>query len=229
MSVAIVYICHNVETIKSVIDKGTYILFVGNNEITDEYISNPKIIIARSLRDHIESNAKLLTFTGWFAIARNNLFSSYEHICIIEYDLILNDSFIGDLTEILTESNPDVVSFENPISEFFLQDVKLEVIQDFLINKEIDKGITDGMIWHTSTNHCIRRSILCDFVDWYIPDCFMLSRSDYKNLSWYHERLFAVYLKYKNIDTTVLEGPIHQQLQSHYPTINNRISPKVNL
>jgi hypothetical protein len=215
---------NNIESLNSILHQNTYIIYVGNNEIKPEWRENPKIIIARELPNNIEQEVKLLTFTAWYLIIKNNLFESYEHICLMEYDLLLNETFKDDLSQICLENNPDVISFHKPYNYYFFQyDVSINVMSYFLQMKNINNSIINDMIWYASTNHCIRRKLLCDFVEWYYPDCLYIKHFDFANLSWYHERLFAVYLKSKNIEPFLLEGPEHQQLQSHYKDINNRI------
>jgi hypothetical protein len=206
-----------------VLHEDTYIIYVGYKEITKEFREHPKIIIARNLPYNIENKPKLLTFTAWYLIIKNNLFESYEHICLIEYDLILNKTFKDDLSRMISDSHPDVISFTKPISNYFFRDVSIKILNDFLYVKRINNNIIKNIIWSPSTNYCIRRNILSDFVNWYYPDCIYIEIVDYSNFSWYHERLFSVYLKYKNIITSILEGPIHKNMQSHYININEKI------
>jgi len=54
MSFAIVFVCHDNNSIESVLNYNYYILFVGNREIDENYKNNPKIIIARDLSNNIE-------------------------------------------------------------------------------------------------------------------------------------------------------------------------------
>jgi hypothetical protein len=72
--------------------------------------------------------------------------------------------------------------------------MNVNVFEDFLRIKNIDHYDTNSL-WYGSTNHCIKREILENFVNWYYPDCFYFKLYDYPKFSYYHERLFSVYIK----------------------------------
>ena len=64
-------------------------VFVGNNEI--EKIKNlDNVIICRDLPYNLENYPKLTSFTGWYALWKNNLIKS-NFINLFEYDVNLND------------------------------------------------------------------------------------------------------------------------------------------
>ena len=92
---ALVFICHDLNSIlnikKYLIYSNCYIIFVGNKELLYD---NKKIIIARLYDNNIEHEQKLLTFTAWYLIIKNNLFKEYTHICLLEYDVIIKPSFV---------------------------------------------------------------------------------------------------------------------------------------
>jgi hypothetical protein len=93
-SVIFTMVCHNKDIALSILNdpnkKKYIILFVGKEEIT---IKNKRLIILRNLEFNIEKEKDLLTFTAWYAIIKNNLFTKYDYICILEYDVILDNSF----------------------------------------------------------------------------------------------------------------------------------------
>jgi len=216
----IVFVCHDNQTTKEALTKtaNPYVIFVGDKEVDEAHKNNPKVIIARDLPQNIETEKSLLTFTAWYAIIKNNLFQEYDYICVLEYDVIMDRYFeqtLIDITNINNENRNDVISFI-PCGSHFFTDINESVLNQF-INK---KGLFDiykyiGPIWYSTTNHCIQRRILSDFVDWYYPDCLMIKELDAPHLSWYHERIFHVYMKSKNLNIAHIKGLKHLYRNSH--------------
>ena len=54
MSCLILFVCHDDDSISRVIHYNHIILLVGDKEIKQEYLNNPKIIVVRNLEHHIE-------------------------------------------------------------------------------------------------------------------------------------------------------------------------------
>ena len=214
------FVCHNNDTINFVINHNKYIIFVGNNNLDEKYLNNPKIIIARNLPYNIENEPKLLTFTAWYAIIKNNLFKEYEYICILEYDCILDNKFFENLNVLCSSGNHNVISFL--IDKFwFLYDINVNVFLKFLKLKEIEfNKSNDSIVWPATTNHCIKRNILSDFVVWYYPTCLNIKLLDYNKLSCYHERLFYIFIEHNKLNYTYMKGLKHIQLNSH-STLNS--------
>jgi hypothetical protein len=213
MKTCIIFICHNQETIDSVshhlIHDNIYIIAVGNSE----FIKNERIIVAREQPYNIEEEKQLLTLTAWYAIVKNNLFNSYDSYCILEYDCIIND--IIWFQDILSKNDFDVISFFKDENSF-LVDVDETILYTFLRSKNIYTKYKNE-IWGCSTNKCIKKEILYDFIDWYYPYCLYFKIGNYYNYSYYHERLFHIYITYYNVGHTyILDNRIvHNNLESH--------------
>ena len=69
--------------------------------------------------------------------------------------------------------------------------------------------------WYPSTNQCIKRRALNDFVDWYYPFCLYIKTRHEEKFSWYHERLFSVYLYSNNSQVKIMHGLYHLSNKSH--------------
>lgn len=213
MSVLVVYVCHDNNSLNKIINnKNSYIIFVGKNEIDEDYKNNDKIIVARDLPFNIEHESKLLTFTAWYAIIKNNLFLEYEYLCILEYDTLLSNNFENNLNSLCAVNKYDVISFIEACKISLYLDINLTILDNFLNLKKIKNEVTN---WACTTNHCIRRNILDNFVNWYYPDCFFIKKLDENKFSFYHERLFMIWLKNKNIDYFTMKGLEHGFLNSH--------------
>jgi hypothetical protein len=212
--VKIVFICHSEELVKKLYDtyKNPLILFVGSNSLDQTFYKD--VIIVRDLPNNIEYEKSLLTFTAWYAIIKNDLFKDDEHLCLLEYDVKLSENFKETLSSLLyTDKHLDVISFIKGYEVSYKTDIKTNILYKFIESKgEKLYNITD---WYSTTNHCIKRTILKDFVDWYYPDYLQIKNAHYKKLAFYHERLFYYYIQLKNLKNVYMEGLEHLQSNSH--------------
>lgn len=210
------FVCHNVDITYSLLNDYSKlnfdVIFVGNAMFPQEFLSNPRIIIARNLFYNIEDEKDLLTFTAWYLIVKNNLFIDFEYICILEYDVLLYDNFEQKLNLLCNTNKNDIITFW-PVNDFLLYDVKQNVMETFLKTKNIPFKILET--WYGTTNHCLRRDILEKFVDWYYPSCHIIKILDPKSISWYHERIFSFYILHKNYKIEILQELWHQFSNSH--------------
>ena len=214
----ILFICHNNESIEKVIHyieiDNVYLMIVGLNDIKDVYTQHPKMILARSYPNHIENEKELLTLTAWYCISKNELFLDKEYLCLLEYDVILDDMFFHNINQICNNNNVDVISFI--ISNICLEwQTKKHILEPFIVNKNMNYPHDINYYWMPTTNQCVRRKLLDDFVDWYYPDCHFLKEMDTGFFSHYHERLFSFYIKENHKMTTLLTGLSHLFLGSH--------------
>jgi len=208
--VKIVFICHSEELVKKLYNtyENPTILFVGSNSL-DQTVY-PDVIIVRDLQDNIEYEKSLLTFTAWYAIIKNDLFKDDEHLCLLEYDVKLSENFKETLSSL---KHLDVISFIKGFEAEYKNDINTDILYKFIISKgEKLYNITD---WYSTTNHCIKRTILKDFVDWYYPDYLQIKNAHSKKLAFYHERLFYYYIQLKNLKNVYMEGLEHFQSNSH--------------
>jgi hypothetical protein len=216
--VIVLLVCHNTDIINSILSdekkNNFHILFVGYNPISYELSNHPRIIIARNLPNNIEKEKDLLTFTAWYAIVKNNLYMEYNYICILEYDVQLEDNFESELIKNCKLNTFDLISFMFVHYAFFV-DVKENVLDFFFKKKYISYKNLDSIGWFPTTNHCLKRDILIKFVDWYYPDCLDIKRIDPKKISWYHERIFNSFIYEYNYNISHLPLLSHDQLNSH--------------
>jgi len=213
----IVFVCHDNYSVSRVIDKNQYIIFVGDNEIDESYSSYSKLIIARNLENNIEYEKKLLTFTAWYAISKNNLFSEYEYICILEYDAILRYDFENILLNECNTKEYSVYSFIDHYVDGIYCDIDCNLLRTYLTQQNINPIFENYILyWGSSSNQCIRRTIVCEFVDFYYNSYSFIKNEHLSNLSWYHERVFMIYLKHKSIEYKMIPNILsHSQSNSH--------------
>ena len=207
MSVLIVFICHDDASVEHVIHYGYPILFVGDKET----LYRDNVIMVRELADHIEHLPKFLTFTAWYAIVKNKLFLGYEHLCLLEWDVVLEESFVSNLTSLCRKHK--AISFVEVGAFGLWVDVNKQVFSEFLKQKGCD--IHSIRSWGSTSNQCLSRDVLVSFVDWYYPSCLWILQEDPKQTSWYHERLYMVYLADQKIPFALCDGLIHYYKDSH--------------
>jgi hypothetical protein len=219
--VKIVFVCHSQDSTDKILreqQEDVDVLFVGMGPVNP----GPRIIVCRDLEDNIEDEPKLLTFTAWYAIIKNNLYREYSYICIFEYDASISEDFVARLVEQCKDGSSDIISFftSTPFNGInpFLQDVKVEIVDYMRKNLNTEYEYTQP--WNHSSNHCMRREVLQDFVEWYSQQYEYIKERDIKQLSWYHERLFAMYAYSKRLKQSIIDGVTHISLSSHKQTIN---------
>ena len=188
-----------------------HILFVGNKPFYPT--PNPNVVIVRELPDHIEDKWRLLTFTAWYAVVKNNLYPGAEYLCLLEYDArVESETFSKQVFE--AAGKADLVGFLIDHLHFF-SDIQPQVLAAYLKTKHIDPALYPSLYkWISTTNLCARRSFFKDFVDWYNYE-FFVEHDDY-NLPYYHERLVTVFADNLKYTTLCVENVLkHEQLNSH--------------
>ena len=188
----IIFICHTEEIVEKLYKEhdNPIVLFVGMNPIT---ISFNNLIIVRDLPYHIEND---LIFSAWYAIIKNNLFND-EYLCLFEY--VTFDSFQMD-----TSDGYDVYSFIESNENIERYDITSTAYRLFIEKKGMQYKKIDK--WMSTTNHCMKQSVLKEFVDWYYPDCLSLKVDDPDGYRFYHERLFYFYIDSKGHSIKKIEG-----------------------
>jgi predicted O-methyltransferase YrrM len=215
----IIFVCHSffsVGYITSLNLSDYAIIYVGQETLSEELCSNSRIIVARNFNDNIESDKELLTFTAWYLISKNNLFLDYDYLCILEWDVVFQDTFFDKLNSFCNYTyNYDVISFFSNENNFY-SDINVDTLNYFLQKINIDPNLFNcNTFWFSTTNHCIRRVLLNEFVDLYYSIAPILKILDYKNISWYHERIFSAYLLFNKMNVLLLDGLEHYQKYSH--------------
>ena len=214
--VKVVFVCHTMDIVYSILKdplkQDCAIFFVGKNEINTELMHNKRIIVARDLPDNIEDHNYLLTFTAWYAIIKNNLFSEYKYICILEYDVSLEFYFFDSLFHACIKKKWNIISFLF-YDWAFNSDINEKVFKYFLNKKNINYQYLNE--WYPTTNQCLTYSILKEFVNWFFPDCLLINKLDPMKISWYHERMFNYFVYEKKYSITKLNGLNHDFAHSH--------------
>jgi hypothetical protein len=195
-------------------------LFVGNGPIG--LIENhPKVIICRNLLNNIEQYKYLVSFTAWYALAKNNLVIT-KYVSILEYDIDITPDFYKTNLETLTRTN-GIIGYRiyplfhsiylgaTTLLQFSLKQIYNIDIVDFL-TKYVNT--TGKNTWCSSSNCTLPTDIFLKFVDWFIPISEVI-RSD-KLGAHVHERVIKVFAILNDYKTFYLPNILkHWQDKSH--------------
>jgi len=204
----------------NLLDNLTYI-FVGSGD-TSKIEDKSNVIICRNLPINIEEYPKLTSFTGWYAIWKNNLYNS-DFIDLFEYDINLSDSFnevfnenVDSKTDIIgyIPFNPNDYNFlkHSPWSFELLNSIKRIYNIDTL--SEISK-LPDTFKCSMTSNHTFSKKTFEKYMEWMEP---MINDIKISQTSGHQaERSISVFYilnKIKNIK--ILPNILHHfQLNSH--------------
>lgn len=217
---ALIFICHDIQISLDLLSKHAdcYVMFVGDKD----YVENDRIIVCRNLPNNIENEKKLLTFTAWYAIIKNNLFTDYNYLCLLEYDVKLLDTFYTSVENVCKSKQPDIISFHYGSTNNFTQ-----VISTNIIKKYTNFDVYNEMYWYYTTNQCVRYDIVRQFVDYYYPLCLEIKKDDLFRLSWYHETCLSIFILQNKLTVNIMKDKlIHFFNASHCDGNINWLHPK---
>lgn len=118
-----------------------------------DVISTNNVIVAVNLKNNLEEyNSNLCAYSGWYAIAKNNL-SSNEYCLLLEYDVDLSEDFLIKLNN-------------NILDNEFVGFIKLKS-NDRLCMYEYKNMSNEDFYWMATTNIFVKTSTLNEYVDWF--------------------------------------------------------------
>ena len=204
----------------NILDNLTYI-FVGSGD-TSKIENKSNVIICRNLPINIEEYPKLTSFTGWYAIWKNNLYNS-DFIDLFEYDINLSDSFNEVFNENV-DSKTDIIGYIpfNPHDGRFLKyapwsfELLNSIKRVYNIDTLSEINILSNMFECSMTsNHTFSKKTFEEYMKWMEPmidDIKISEKSGHQA-----ERSISVFYilnKIKNIK--ILPNILHHfQLNSH--------------
>lgn len=195
-------------------------LFVGMGS-TEGLRGRDDVIVARSLPDNVEHHPLLLSFTAWYAIARNGL-ATTKRVALLEYDVTISADFAERTETALREGHRIVGYVPFPLSHpMYLHaspwlsrslDTAYGIDLPLLIHNHLDNGGTD--LWTATTNAAMRVDDLVAFVDWFLPLTPLFSNDPIG--AHVHERTIPVFCLLNDIENLHLPDVLeHEQARSH--------------
>ena len=200
----------------------TYV-FLGSRDI-DKLEGIKNLIVARNLEHNLEEYPLFTSFTGWYALWKNNLIST-PFVNMFEYDVILSPT-IDQTHSKFYNMNVEMIGYNPfPMSNYhFIQNPEwVEYIIPAIkqVHKQDVMGYFGKMIsqnpqavWSSTSNTSFRRDVFEQYMKWFEPLIPFLKET--KTCGHAHERsitFFAHLQKKKQILTRGLLT--HLQLDSH--------------
>lgn len=204
---------HLLEFIKPELPNCKYLL-VGNNVTSDKFLNND--IVCNRLTYHLESFPSLCAFTGWYAIAKNNL-NNNELVTVLEYDTVVSAKFHSQLNgfiQHLNINNNYIIAYNKTITNHYVftkstpwLEISLQHIYDINLKLFVSKYSKNFPVWPTSTNITMPFDVLCQFVNWFEP-MTKLFRDDPLG-AYVHERAFFIFCILYDIKIIYLDNLLH--------------------
>lgn len=195
-------------------------VFVGNKP-TDKIINLDNVIICRNLKHNIEDYPNLTSFTGWYALWKNNLISS-NYINLFEYDINISDDLQNKISFSFDVGN-DVVGFiPLEVSNYnymtyipWISNLMLSMSKIYNLDliKFINSFPSNKLISMTS-NHSMKNEVFENYMEWISPMIDQIKTSFYSGHEM--ERSISVFYLIKNLKYVILNGEMqHFQFDSH--------------
>ena len=195
-------------------------LFVGKGSV-NLIENNPKVVICRRLKDNIEDYKYLVSFTAWYALAKNDLIKT-KYVSVLEYDVHLSSDFYDKNHGVLDRTNGIIGYVVYPLlgplylsaTTWLQRSLKriYDIDVESLVNSYVQE--TKKNAWTSSSNHTMPTDIFLEFVDWFIPMSELFKNEPLG--AHVHERsikVFSILKKYRNC--YVPSVLIHEQDKSH--------------
>lgn len=195
----------------------TYV-FVGNNDSSD--IENlPNVIVCNKLPHNIEQYPKLTSYTGWYAIFKNNLYEDCDFLNLFEYDINLSDDFSDVLENNLENEILGYIQLNVRNVAFLHHRYAGALIESIKKNYEIDvvnfiKSIPENTFFSVTSNHTFSKKMFEKYMEWVEP---LISDIKELNMAGHQvERSIGLFYLLNNLDYKLLNGVLkHFQFDSH--------------
>jgi len=194
-------------------------LFVGHGDVSR--LQHLDVIVARDLPDNIEQHVHLLSFTGWYAVARNSL-TDARWVALLEYDVSLAPDFFETTLDALQTGRRLVGYIPFPLTHHmylgatpWLSPV-LAKVHGIDVEQVIQHRLAAGGddMWTATTNQALAGEDLRQFVDWFLP-ASVYFRHDPVGAH-VHERTLPMFCETQGIENVLIPDVLeHRQQRSH--------------
>lgn len=195
------------------------ILLVGNKI---QHSTGKNTTICKNLLSNIEQYHNLCSYTGWYSVVQNKLYSQ-NIVSLLEYDIELADNFNSVNINIAQQQKKDyIISYSNTLVNhyvFYKSTPWLEISLKKIHNIDLDQFVLSYKdqypFWPTTTNTTIPAEVLRAFIDWFHPMAEIFCHDPLG--AYVHERAFFIFCVLNKID--IIYPPTktltHKQLRSH--------------
>jgi hypothetical protein len=200
-------------------------VFLGNKSV-EKVKDLDNIIIARDLKYNMEEYPKFTSFTGWYALWKNNLINS-DYVNLFEYDINIKDELPDRIENIINENSPDFIGYQPLSLTAFDYISNIRWVSDIIpsIKKHYDVDIYDlvnkiiqnkeyGGVWSCTSNSTFSRQSFIEYMTWF--EKLISDLKDTQTCGHAHERStsFFCFIHKKNI-SIIHNLMSHFQLDSH--------------
>lgn len=208
-------------------DKLTYV-FVGNRP-TDKIKHFENVVICKNLKYNVEQYPNLTSYTGWYALIKNNLITT-DYVNLFEYDINYVDNFVDLNTNIINEmpdiigylpmqiTDPVYIQWDNLVKNL-IDSIKAHTKVDVINVIDEIKQKYKNAVWSSSSNSTWKTDTLKMYVEWFhqfVPDIVTS-----KYCGHMHERSISFFYYIHKIKTYIANNLIfHLQLNSHQTSDN---------
>ena len=198
-------------------------VFLGNGSV-DKLSNLNNIIVARELEYNIEQYPLFTSYTGWYALWKNNLINS-KYVNLFEYDVILDDH-IDQRHSRLYEMGVECVGYNPfPMDNFhfnknpeWVQHIipAIKEVHKFDVNRYFNKVLSKNpnSVWSSTSNTTFRSDIFNEYMVWMEPLVDYIKETT--TCGHAHERSITFFIKHKNKKQLITQKWLtHLQLDSH--------------
>ena len=190
----------------------------------DKLSSMDNVIVVRDLEHNIEQYPLFTSYTGWYALWKNNLITT-PYVNLFEYDVILNKNLEQVTHKFMYNGQKMIGYIPFPCSNYHFIDNKDWVEELFNSIKDVykidlEKTIrlymrqNPSMSWSTTSNCTMDSSFFNSYMKWFEPLFEKIKNS--KTAGHGHERSITFYcIMYKHTPLLTQGYIKHYQMNSH--------------
>lgn len=196
-------------------------LLVGYKHDCNDY---DKVIVCNKLKYNLEKYKNLVSFTAWYALAKNNILEDdIDTISLLEYDITVSKNFLEIQNNTFNKHKECFIGYQmyplnHPIyySATPYLSSSFKQVYNIDLQKVIESFINNGgkNAWLSSSNYSMNKDLFLKFVDWFYPIADNIK--GYELGAHVHERSIRIYSILNNIHNVLLGNIlVHQQQKSH--------------
>lgn len=195
-------------------------VFLGKGDI-DKIKNLPNLIVCRDLEHNIEEYPFLTSFSGWYALWKNKLYSK-KYLNLFEYDIHLSNKFNENISSLSDETN--IIGYI-PFNVHHVNFINIDMWSLLLLNsieknynlnvKEIISTLPKNYTCSMTSNHTLKNEIFEKYMSWMNPMLNDFKTDKYSGHM--AERSISLFYILNKIDNVKIIDNVlkHYQFNSH--------------
>lgn len=199
-------------------------VFVGDKPV-DQIENLENVIVCRNLPINIEQYPKFTSFTGWYALWKNNLIDA-DYLNLFEYDINISNTLGETIQSVSENSKPDFIGYiplwvtvfdyvDNLdwVSEIIPSIKKHYGVDIYEVINEVKSKKYDD-VWSCTSNSTFSRQTFEEYMIWF--EKLIEDLKDTRNCGHAHERSLSFFYFMYNKNVTFIQNQMkHFQSNSH--------------